>query len=39
MSFNGLPQMIGNLVALKIVSDTALGVAKIPKTRSKRRKY
>lgn len=38
MSFNGLPQMIGNLVALKVVSDVALKVAKTPTRRSKRRK-
>ena len=39
MSFNGLPQMIGNLVALKVVSDVALKVAKVPtKSHTKRRK-
>ena len=38
---NGFPQMIGNLVTLKIVSDVALKVAKVPSSRTrttKRRK-
>lgn len=39
--FTGVPQMVGNLIALKVVSDVALKVAKTPyktKTRSNRRK-
>jgi len=39
MSLNGLPYMVGNLVALKMTTDLAMNITKIPKRTTKRRKY